>query len=120
MFDAIGEGHKILNESVKKKVNLNELERLIKKKPVCADDIMDILCTVPDLIAENRALREKVQKLERQREYLACELSTDDDQADCNHSHLSCEHRKGWLCCKEKCCCSRNALPRRSGKSIQL
>jgi hypothetical protein len=53
---------------------------------------------LPELIAENRALRERVRELERQREYLACELSSDDDQADCNHSHLSCEHRKGWLC----------------------
>jgi hypothetical protein len=39
-----------------------------------------------------------VRELELQREYLAFELSSDDDQADCNHSHLSCEHRKGWLC----------------------
>lgn len=45
-----------------------------------------------------RPLIARVRELERQREYLACELSSDDDQADCNHSHLSCEHRNGWLC----------------------
>lgn len=42
-------------------IDLNELERMTKKKPVCADDIMDMLCAIPDLIAENRALRERAQ-----------------------------------------------------------
>lgn len=76
----------------------NRTDKRASRCKVNAAYIVAACNTLPNLIAENRALREKVQKLERQREYLACELSSDDDQADCNHSHLSCEHRKGWLC----------------------
>lgn len=64
MFDAIGEGHRIMHEGVKKEIDLDELERMTKKKPVCSDDIMDLLCAIPDLIAENRELRKKVRELE--------------------------------------------------------
>lgn len=62
------------------------------------EDIVKLCEYGQKLEIENRILQERIQKLERQRVYLACELSSDDDQTDCNHTHLSCEHRKGWLC----------------------
>lgn len=45
-----------------------------------------------------KELESKVRELEVQRDYLAFEISSGDDQSDCDHTHLPCEHRKGWLC----------------------
>lgn len=54
---------------------------------------------VPELVAENRALQERVRELERQRDYLAFELSSGGrDLSDCDHPHLPCEHRNGYWC----------------------
>lgn len=76
----------------------NAVPELIKMYREADDEAADANNAWQKVRRENLALRERVRELERQREYLASELSTNDDQADCDHTHLSCEHRKDWLC----------------------
>lgn len=135
MFDAIGEGHKIMHEGQTKELDLDELERLAAQatpgpwkegrhdmfsivegahaKYIYANSIPVAISTGEEkdcerVLADARyiaaacnavpSLIARVRELERQREYLARELSSDDDQADCDHTHLPCEHRSVWYC----------------------
>ena len=69
------------------------------------DAIESMIDAVPDIVrerkeieAENRALRERVQTLEKMVDYLAEEFSDGDDQSDCNHTHLACQYRGDFWC----------------------
>lgn len=99
MFEAIGEGHKIMAEGPKKEIDLDELERMLKKKPLCTDDIMYLLCALPGLIAENRELRARGQELERQREWLAKFVASYVDCNQCPYSEDVCTPQAHVDCC---------------------
>ena len=51
-----------------------------------------------ELEATNERLQGKIDHLEKIINYLAGNLSGDGDQTDCDHSHLACQYRDGYLC----------------------
>ena len=51
-----------------------------------------------ELEATNERLQGKIDHLEKIINYLAGNLSGNDDQTDCDHSHLACQYRDGYRC----------------------
>lgn len=79
--------------------NMNFIVEVRKQLPIILSTITEQDKRIRELEVVNRSLRKQVQELERQRDYLAFELSSGgSDQSECDHMCIPCEHRNGYWC----------------------